>query len=214
MTANWADVTFRLCAMGNYGYFLSDKLHEKKTAFSFVDIGANQGLYSLIAAKNPFCKQIVSFEPVKATFDLLLRNVALNVGREKVQCHQKAVSDIVGDVAITLPNNHSGGATIRAVEFQSDHRIEIISCVSAAEIEVLLPSDLPILVKIDVEGHEKSVISQLIKLPYAARIEAIFYEVDENWVDPLELQDLLRSIGIINFEKVGDGQHYDVWGYR
>ncbi len=214
MQANWADATFQYCSMGDYGQFLFDKLREKQPPFSFVDIGANQGLYSLIAAKNPSCRNVVSFEPVSGTYDLLLRNVALNVGHEKVQCHQKAISDTRGEVTITLSNNHSGGATMRTVELHPEQQLETIQCINDADVAKLIPADLPIIVKIDVEGHEKPVISQLIKLPQAARIEKIFYEVDEDWVDPLELQDLLKSIGIAKFEKIGDGRHYDIWACR
>ena len=64
MRANWKDRTFRYCHYATYGRALSDYLAAQDHAFSFIDIGANQGLYSLLAAQNPYCKAVVAFEPV------------------------------------------------------------------------------------------------------------------------------------------------------
>ena len=60
MVPNWQDTTFRYCIFGTYGRDLADLLLEQREAFVFVDIGANQGLYSLIAAQNPKWNEIPS----------------------------------------------------------------------------------------------------------------------------------------------------------
>src|SRR6476661_2982883 len=48
----WHDATFRFCISGMYGTYFSDFLRKIPYPYSFVDIGANIGLYSLIAAAN------------------------------------------------------------------------------------------------------------------------------------------------------------------
>jgi len=50
MFENWRDVTFRFCIRGSYGTVFSDYLKNYTKPFCFIDIGANQGLYSLIGA--------------------------------------------------------------------------------------------------------------------------------------------------------------------
>ncbi len=78
MRSNWGDFTFELCYNGSYGTTLSDFLTAQRAPFIFLDIGANQGLYSLIAAANPQCAQAYAFEPVAATLTILRDNIQLN----------------------------------------------------------------------------------------------------------------------------------------
>ena len=55
LKTNWCDGTFQFCIFGSYGYFLSDFIKKINYKFYFLDIGANQGIYSLLAAKNLNC---------------------------------------------------------------------------------------------------------------------------------------------------------------
>lgn len=71
-------------------------------------------------------------------------------------------------------------------------------------------ADTPIIVKIDVEGFEKTVIDQLMKSRNFKRITEIFYEVDERWVDPVDLREALATNGFTRIRKIGSGKHYDV----
>ena len=52
LKANYRDVTFRLCILGCYGNFYCNRLKNIDEEFIFLDIGANQGIYSLIASQN------------------------------------------------------------------------------------------------------------------------------------------------------------------
>ena len=58
LTPIWDDQTFKFCYRGDYGNFLSDYLNNLNENFVFVDVGANQGLYSIIAGKNKFSQRI------------------------------------------------------------------------------------------------------------------------------------------------------------
>ena len=72
---NWKDQTFRFYINASYGYFFWNFLSEISNEFIFIDIGANQGLYTICAAKNKFCSKVYSFEPINQTFSLLAKNV-------------------------------------------------------------------------------------------------------------------------------------------
>src|SRR3546814_8757450 len=63
LRANWRDRTFQYCRAATYGRDLSGFLAAQDSPFAFVDIGANQGLYSLLAARNPPCARVIAFEP-------------------------------------------------------------------------------------------------------------------------------------------------------
>jgi FkbM family methyltransferase len=209
----WDDRTFVYCRAGTYGRFLSDYLANRQDDFAFADVGANQGLYSLIAAKNPHCQQVIAFEPVAATFAALRANIAINLGAEKVTALNLGVSDKAERIEISVPRGHSGMATLRP-SAGSNSETETIEVVSAVELDRLLDGALPLVIKVDVEGHEASVIEQLLACSHAPRIECIFYEVDRRWSDKDLIAAMLRDAGFEAFKQVGRGHHFDVMASR
>ena len=88
---NWNDVTFKFYIKANYGFFYWHRLKSIANNFIFLDIGANQGLYTIGAAKNPNCKKVYSFEPVKNTFLLLKENVRFNKVFDKCLLLKKGI---------------------------------------------------------------------------------------------------------------------------
>lgn len=211
MTPNWQDTTFRYCIFGTYGRDLSDLLLRRADDFVLVDIGANQGLYSLIAAQNPRCRAIIAFEPVPATHARLAANVALNGGADRTVLHQLAIADSVGEVEISVAEGHTGTATLAGRENGGG---VIIHTINAPLLDPLLAGGLPLFVKIDVEGLEAVVIAELAKTAAFARVDAIFYEVDDRWASAAEIEAVLRTAGFARFAKYGRGHHYDVLASR
>ena len=215
MVPNWQDTTFRYCIFGTYGSDLADLLLGYAEDFVFVDIGANQGLYSLIAAQNPKCRQVIAFEPVPATHARLAANVALNGGAPRTVLHQLAIADSVGDVEISVAEGHTGTATLAGREdAQPSGGGVTIHTINAPLVDPLLAGDHPMFVKIDVEGLEAVVIAELAKTQAIDRVAAIFYEVDDRWASAGEIERLLRAAGFTRFVKYGRGHHYDVLASR
>lgn len=211
LTARWDDATFLFYLQGSYGFVFSDFLKQRQRDFVFLDIGANQGLYSILAAGNPVCRGAIAFEPVPETAEVLEANLALNRSRG-VAIVRKAISDRAGRVALSVEPGHSGTASLRSGA--EGGRIEI-ETIDAAGLEQIVPAGAPeIVVKIDVEGHEAVVLAELMKCSFQPRIAAIFYEVDQRWVDPETLRKLLQENGFSEFRKVGNGSHYDVLAER
>ena len=66
------------------------------------------------------------------------------------------------------------------------------------------------ILKVDVEGFELTVLTEIFKCDFSKLISSIFYEVDEKWESPTRIEDFLRKMGFNNFEIIGDGTHYDV----
>lgn len=215
MVPNWQDTTFRYCIFGTYGRDLADLLQGQSDDFVFVDIGANQGLYSLIAAQNPCCRKIIAFEPVPQTHARLAANVALNGGAERTVLHACAISDSVGEVEINVAEGHTGTASLAG---RQDARPSgggvTIRTIDAPLVDPLLAGDLPLFVKIDVEGLEAVVIAELAKTASFRRVATIFYEVDDRWASAGEIEAGLRASGFTRFAKYGRGHHYDVLASR
>lgn len=218
LTPNWADATFRYCVFASYGTFYSEYLQSLTGTFDFLDIGANQGIYSLIAAKNPSCRSVHAFEPVPKLAGLIEVNAALN-GVHKVRVHMAAVSNQSGCRIAILDPRHTGGTQIstrESVEHLSDRGDRTVekhevTCVSTSYIESLLESSPPAVhVKIDVEGHEKHVFDALLACEHFCKIKSIFYEVDLKWMNPDSIATNLSARGFNRFTKIGEGTHHDM----
>jgi len=214
MVANYSDKTFRYCLYGTYGKYLSDYLDALDQPFAFLDIGANQGLYSLVAARNPQCRRIVAVEPVAPTFALLEANLLLGGASTRTAAVNAALSDRCGEVAIAVKPNHSGVASIAAHAARRGRPTQAIRLVDIAALDALLPPALPIYAKVDVEGHEAVVIAELLRSKHAGRIKAVFHEMDERWADAGEIRALLEGAGFTRFRKFGIRRHYDVLAER
>ena len=126
----------------------------------FADIGANQGEFSLFAAKRLTKGRVLAFEPVDFFYNLLRENIGRNDYRN-IDTFHYGLSNEVKQLPIfmgqTGAGEHEGLATI----FQSNQRARFIQNI---ELKVL-DEQLPLLnlqrldfMKIDVEGAEMLVL--------------------------------------------------------
>ncbi|MGH9642791.1 MAG: FkbM family methyltransferase, partial [Terriglobales bacterium] len=130
---------------------------------SFVDVGANYGFYSLLAAHwNPRI-QVVAFEPVPQIFERLNSNIALNGLSGRVTSYCLALSDRSGPSKLYLPPSDSldceSTATLAQGSWQQRKNSPSINlqAISFTDFDREHPSKLELL-KIDVEDHEASVL--------------------------------------------------------
>lgn len=217
LAANYADATFRYYVRGSYGPFYWDRLRRIEAPFIFVDIGANQGLYAITAAKNGHAVAVYAFEPVRQTFAYLTRNVALNGVAATCVLVDKGVSDRPGPATMATTAGHSGGATLAPSNEASRSQTAAtdIELIDARGLDSLVAAgDAPIIVKIDVEGHEPVVLQQVLAARLSARITEIFLEVDERWVDVGRIRAALSAHGFDRFTRIGTGHHYDLLAER
>ncbi|MFO7326099.1 MAG: FkbM family methyltransferase [Pseudomonadota bacterium] len=216
MRANWGDRTFQYCRFGVYGRVLADFIATRREDFVFLDIGANQGLYSLLAAKNPHCRAIVALEPVAHTFGLLTENVNANGGADRTTLLQAALGERPGTAQITVSAGHSGAATLaQGNECLRRTGTETVRLIDVHELDRHVPdSSGRIIAKVDVEGYEHVVLAGLVRSRHVARIDAVFYEVDTRWSDGERLRATLAQAGFTSFTRLGRRGHHDVLAMR
>lgn len=213
LKGNWDDVTFQFYLDGRYGVYLSDRIAALDRPFVFLDIGANQGLYSILAARNPNCRAVHAFEPVAATAALLRENARLN-DVATIEVHEAAISARSGEIEIRVPVGHSGRASLRAGEVPGG-ATQRIRTVARAGLEAMIgDGGLQIFAKIDVEGHEAVVIAEIATCGFFSRISEMFYECDERWLDAKAMERRLGESGFTRIERIGGGAHYDVHARR
>ena len=215
LTGNWSDATFRHCVQGAYGFYLSNFLRGLDAPFVFIDIGANQGLFSIIAAENRECLQVYCFEPNDEIAAIIRSNVILNK-RRNVTVKELAISDSNRPSQLVIKPNHSGVATLRQTGHGNFGRhAKEVACINHVGLQDILGAhDCRMIVKIDVEGLEQTVVTELSLCPFFAQVTDVFYEVDERWVDPDRIREVLSEHGMNAFTTVGAGLHYDVHATR
>lgn len=210
LTPIWDDQTFKFCYRGDYGNFLSDYLNNLNENFVFVDIGANQGLYSIIAGKNKLSQRIYSIEPQKRILKILLNNLKAN-GIKNYEIIPYALSNKNSRINLYSFENHSGKSTLQSHLNTSSFKTEEIETVDSNFIEYIFDLNENYIIKIDVEGHEEVVIKELLKIKNFNRVSAIFYEINTEWTDRLMIEELLKNEGFINFTQVGENyNHCDI----
>lgn len=143
-----------------------ERLHEWVKAGDWVvDVGANVGHYTaklsqLVGAHG----RVLAFEPVPETFELLSANLA-RLPNRNVTLFNAALSDSTALVGMSIPKFDTGLDNFYMAQINGE------KSGSAAALSVLtLPMDAldlphPVrLVKIDAAGHERSVLSGMIRL--------------------------------------------------
>ncbi|MBS1507548.1 MAG: FkbM family methyltransferase [Bacteroidetes bacterium] len=125
----------------------------------FVDIGANIGLFSLIAS--PLVDstgKVISFEPSPETFSRLIENVSLN-NLTNISARNIGLSDSEGELMLNVSGDgHDAWNTFAAVSDEKFHSTKSVPVFTLDDQLVEEAKEKISLVKIDVEGWEKFVL--------------------------------------------------------
>jgi FkbM family methyltransferase len=132
-------------------------------ASTFVDAGANCGLYSVMGALwNPNLK-VIAFEPVPVIFSGLQKNVLLNRLESRVRCENVALSSRSGRATLFLPEGE--GLDIETTGTLVSDSWQRLKGSPAIEVEAARFDDYEAahpmrvdLIKIDVEDFEADVL--------------------------------------------------------
>jgi len=179
-----------------------------------IDIGAQAGYMSV--AYSQFAEKVISFEPNAAAFEILQLNSELN---PNIHPYNLAISDEEGELVfhysdVGLCNGGYAAKTERGVG-NTGHIIPIE--VIAVEINKFLDyikCDDPIsLIKIDAEGHDKTILRTLtpiVKKYKPVIITEIYNGLLENEVS--ELLDSISSLGYKAYDEKNNNLDIDNLG--
>lgn len=127
-------------------------LHMLRAGDLFVDIGANVGSYTVLAG-GAAGAQVVTVEPIPATFARMRRNVRINGLEDRVSCHNIGAGSAEGTLHFTADRD----TTNHVVSAEEASRIPTLA-VPVRRIDDVLAGACPVLMKIDVEGWEAEVL--------------------------------------------------------
>lgn len=121
-----------------------------------LDIGANIGCTALLFAQQ--AQRVIAFEPSPSTFSLLKRNVDAS-GHKNIELFNVALGRAAGRSELTFsPDNRSGAFVSDRTQASFGHVTEAITVERLDDVVAGLALDHLDLIKIDVEGFEKSVL--------------------------------------------------------
>ncbi|WP_162000419.1 FkbM family methyltransferase [Sulfolobus sp. E11-6] len=161
-----------------------------------VDVGANVGIYSLIAAK--YAEKVFAIEPNPELIDAIRKNVELN-GFKNVIIVNKAINDSEEKVRLYLSKVREVSSIVPSImkEYKYDKYIEV----EATTLDKLLFDVNSInLIKIDVEGAEVNVLrgaSETLK-----KTKRIIVEVRKDYTEEQALEMLKKNNFKIDKEEI------------
>jgi FkbM family methyltransferase len=190
MTGATGNIYLGLHEFNDMGFLL----HFLRPQDIFFDIGANVGSYTILASGH--CKAFTfCFEPIFTTFSALYKNILLNNIEHLVKAKNIGLGDAEGVLLFTKTMD-----TVNHVMSNSDNAVNI----ETIEVQVLTADsmltevDCPVLIKIDVEGFETSVLNGMDNILKNEKLKGIIIELNGSGLrygfDEMEIHKKLVSL--------------------
>ena len=187
-----------------------------------LDVGANVGDVAVNALKSYPHSQVICFEPVQATYSIL--SARLEPYSNRVHIFQCALSDKNEAGEINITTFHGANSISPQAKFHQDcnpHVRELgrekIKLVKLDDFAVNFPSQKIDVLKIDVEGHELSVLKGGIQF-ISKNVDVIIIEIalmrDHSWNNQavFDIFSLLNEAGfcLINVMDLHHAEDYEM----
>lgn len=160
-----------------------------RKARGVLDIGANTGLYSMIAcAANPRAR-VIAWEPVPYLYEKLRANIDLNGFSSRCDLRRNALSSAAGQATLYIPVD----STMASLNPSHNHATTPLEIV-VETADQAIPADFPVdLIKLDVESYEYQVLSGMKQTLARCHPALIFECLPTTPSEPIE--SLLRALG-------------------
>ena len=162
----------------------------------FLDIGANLGVFSLRIAPALRTGRIFAFEPNSRIRDLFARSSFLGGFNPTIQILPFGASDSDREVSFHVPRDHAGGGAIGGSGGDGKQ-----FNIQVRRLDDWLPANVAVdMVKIDVEGHELSVLRGMTRiLARSPSVAVLFEKLGTHTGIEAEIWGLLQPLGLALF---------------
>ena len=211
LRADVTDFVFSGIYFGGVSYepqltrFLCERL---KPGGVFVDVGANSGYFSLLAASLAGTSgRVYAFEPNPPVARALACHIALNAMDDRIVASECALSDTSQDrVPLFVTEAHTGFATLVgdsaiAPEYLGAPTTVGIRTTTFDDWRAAASVDRVDLMKIDVEGFESQVLAGMRESLAAGRVAALV--VETSWDSPAHRRLVSLGFQPLVLESVG-----------
>lgn len=118
-----------------------------------LDLGACEGVFSILMAKLFPQARIIALEPVVRTYHQMMRNIGLN-GVTNIEAVNVGVGRWNRKIDMVVSKDHSGGSSFLIKFNETDHLLEPVTIITLDELFDRYKLNRVKLMKIDIEGME------------------------------------------------------------
>lgn len=214
LNCNPTDKTNIYAISGDYGHMISDHIQTLPKDSIFIDIGANYGLYSNLAAKRLNNGKVFSFEPNPYIYRHFLLALEKN-GFKNITPFHCAIGESDEFLKLSYDKKHSGISSLKNTTDNDQNSFTVpVFNISKWNILKSLESLNNIHIKIDVEGYETSIINTLQSAPWYKNVQSIIVEIDNKNLKSFgssakKLYDILEKNGFTPQIGFDENKHYD-----
>lgn len=191
----------------------------------FIDIGANVGMYSILAAKLRGCP-VYAFEPEAQNFAVLNRNILANnlsgqVVAFPIALYDRMRVDRLFNNSAEAGNSHNSFSERVDMHLQpTTHRFEQ-GAVSLSLDELIEQGAVPppTHVKIDVDGLEHKIVAGMAKALSMPGLRSVLIELNTNVVEHRDIISIMAAAGFHYYEEQvekarrKEGAHVNIGNY-
>lgn len=168
----------------------------------FVDIGANKGDFSLLAAKMlGDSGSVIAIEPEPDNMGWLERSVREN-GYDNISLHQFAISDLNGYAKLFIGSRSGWHTLVQGQAGRDRGEMEV----ETRRLDDIIHADSlgrPCMIKIDVEGAELSVLRGATHALSSCADMVLLIDIHPDMgVDPQEICSFLKNLDFEVYEEV------------
>lgn len=182
---------------------------------AIVDVGANYGVVSLLAAQLVGPRGVVhAFEPQPHLAGLLRRSSRRN-GFAQLHLHEVALSDTDAELELSIPVGNLGGASLtrssasaRSIHVQVRHSGTAIDQLDLGAIRLL---------KVDIEGHEAEFLRGAREVLRGCPPDVVVFESNDALYEtgphvPFWQRETVRELGELGYDMVRISQRFAAVG--
>lgn len=171
------------------------RMAQELGSFTFFDIGANIGAYSMVMASQANVQRVLAFEPQHDCLAELQRNIQLNGYGDIVTLHPIALSDESGEAAFRKTGPLAGDSGLASTFLGPPVRRGHDTHVDIGCLDDICPIvNAEVVLKIDVEGHESNVLRGAERV-MTGNVGFLQIEIHEHSALREKTEALLRDYG-------------------
>ena len=172
-----------------------------KIPFSFLDVGANIGMYSLYFLSLVQDKKVMCVEPFQENFELLTRNLKLNNYLDRAQVINNPLSSESKMGNAVVCDMRPGGSGYKLIEVDKEDQDSIE--VQVLDIDsILYPFNEKYILKIDTDGNDFEILQGGTKSFQSGCIVSVLIEASQDVQN--QITDHLETFNLIYDSRFND----------
>ncbi len=214
LATNKKDITNIYAISGDYGYVIYNHIKSLSPDSYFIDIGANYGLFTNLAAQQLSNGQVFAFEPNPYIYRFFLYALEKNGHRNIIPFHC-AVGPEDNLLSLSYNEKHSGLSSIQT-HYNNDSKNITVPVFNIARLKGLdcLQDEKDIHIKIDVEGFEAVALQTILTSNWKKNIRSIVVEIDNSNLQSFgsstsDLYNMMQHQGFKPTIGMNEDRHYD-----